>query len=586
MPFRSFLVALAGAALTLTALPAAAQVAEPGMRLATPSGASWEGADPPIIEEEGAAYETIDIDISNMDSWGSKDDPDNARFDVYLPPNAHVIGAGWKTNQTAYFPSLIAGMIMSARGAGGDGIFIDPCILCVFPGTLDLFSLGLIDLEFLGFDFYAEPDGRVEIQLFELLDSIHDDADGRYNELSTLTLAYVPGAAAPIEADLWCNGDVDAEGGIQAQVWPPFEAAAADDFMIKDNCWWSIDEVTVVMAVSRGVEPVTRLNIGSDCDGRPDQVLYTFEQTGFSLIGPGTGNLDGTDLWEITYEVYGDIDINDVRCPLMLRGDARYWLGPYGYSDLGVYYWVTAGDGKIQGSQGQYQSGAYGYHEWTDVDDVDSDKIDCDDFAFKIFGHRCCLLRDQGEYDLAGMSSLSFPSSSLFSSRAVDQFQVPPARPGQDGPTRVCRIEAYLATNCLVDNTVGEVWPNECDMPAGDPIRLANPKIFDTGDTYAGMPVYCFVWSYPDLALQPGENYWFSIVAEGHGVAGERGIFLFKAQDPECDIYIRQGKYKNKFFGYDDFTNVEDVVGGPGEPREFAFRVWTQKDDPVAAAPN
>lgn len=392
---------------------------------------------------------------------------------------------------------------------------------------------------------------------------------------------------------LWDNGpcDVDdmgnindAAAGLQSQVWPgsppPFEAYSADDFFVKDGDWWSIEKISVTMAISTNVaeEDIdVSLLVWSDCDGCPDQVEYTFPMVEATFIGAGSGDVFGdTNFYEICFDPEVDPDLyhdpeNDIynTCPLFLTGDTRYWLSPIGASN-GVYYWVTANNEKVQGSQGKFRSPHLGYPEWTDNDDIDSDKIDCQDMCFKIYGKNCCLLRDQGNYDLAGLSSLDFPSSALFSSRSVDQFQV---APGAD--QAVCRLEAYLATNCLLEHTFAEIWNNDCDMPFGTPVRLDVDKVYATGDFFDGMPVYCFVWSCPDIVLRNGDNYWFSIVAQGQGVAGERGVFLFKEQELPCDIYIREGKYKNKFFGYDDFTPVSDP-GLEGTPREFAFRIWTR----------
>ncbi len=397
---------------------------------------------------------------------------------------------------------------------------------------------------------------------------------------------------------VWDNGECDvndagsindAAAGLQSQVWPGaegepaiFESYSADDFFIKNGEWWSFEKISVVMAVSTNVT-MENLDVSllmwSDCDGCPDVQEYSFPMSEATFIGAGSGEIFGdTNFYEICFDPEVSPDYYGNTCPLFLTGDTRYWISPIGGSN-GVYYWVTANNEKIQGSQGKFRSPQLGYPNWIDNDDIDSPKIDCQDMCFKVYARRCCLLRDQGEYDLAGLSSLDFPSSSLFSSRSVDQFQVPP---GAD--QTICRLEAYLATNCLLENTFAEIWNNDCDMPSGTPQRLDVDKVYDTGDVFDGMPVYCFVWSNPDVTLREGDNYWLSIVAQGQGVAGERGIFLFKAQDLPCDIYIREGKYKNKFFGYDDFTPVSDP-GLAGVPREFAFRMWTH-EVAEAAGPN
>ncbi len=399
-----------------------------------------------------------------------------------------------------------------------------------------------------------------------------------------------------------CDWDVapDAAAGVQSQVWPgipsPFEARVADDFFIRDCEWWSIEKITVIMAISDNITDVedldVNLDIWSDCDGCPEMIQYTFPiqvdcvpdpndpdnpdadicTIQARMLGAGTGDFADTNFWEICFDPEVNPDFFGNTCPLFLNGDTRYWVSPRGGSN-GVYYWVTANNYKVQGSQGKFYSPHLGFPSWIDVDDIPSGKIDCQDFCFTIDAKVCCLLRDQGEYDLMGMSSLDFPSTSLFSSRSVDQFQVPP---GEDQV--LCRVEAYIATNCFDDHEwFMEIWDNLCDCPVdGTNRRVDYDKVYMTGEQFDGLDVYCFVWSCPDVTLQAGCNYWFAAAGEGQGVAGERAVFLFKTQEASCDIYIREGKYKNKFFGYDDFTPVSEIDGGPGEPREFAFRIWTR----------
>ncbi|MEZ6242326.1 MAG: hypothetical protein R3B57_04715 [Phycisphaerales bacterium] len=401
---------------------------------------------------------------------------------------------------------------------------------------------------------------------------------------------------------VWDNGPCDwnnapdSAAGVQSQVWPgvpsPFEARVADDFFIRDCEWWSIEKITVIMAISDNITSAEnldiKLQIWSDCDGRPDAIQYEFPiQTTVeddvttihaTMLGAGTGLFEDTNFWEICFDPEINPDVYGKTCPLFLTGDTRYWVSPIGGSN-GVYYWTTANDYKVQGVQAQFKSPHLGFPNWIDVDDIPSGKVDCQDMCFTIDAKVCCLLRDQGIYDLAGLPSLDFPSTSLFSSRSADQFQIPP---GADQV--LCRVEAYVATNCFEDHTFFfEVWDNLCDCPVpGTARRVDMDKAYLTGETFGGLDVYCFAWSCPDVTLQAGCNYWFAVAGQGTGVAGERAVFLFKAQEDPCDIYIREGKYKNKFFGYEDFTPVSLVDGGPGEPREFAFRMWTRDVEDAA----
>lgn len=364
-------------------------------------------------------------------------------------------------------------------------------------------------------------------------------------------------------ATWWNNGGADGLNALQSQSVGSFNARAADDFILESGHWHLTQSITVCMAISVNVTaPVVKLEIYSDCNGEPGTLLTTLtEPTRTPLTGPAP--FPGFALSEFTFDwstfQFGELD-----------GCERYWISPVGCT-TGGYFWPTSGGGIVQGGQGKFRAPSLGYSDWTNGDDVVNFRR-CTDFCFRINAKSCYTLKDQGEYDLAGQASIKFPSVEGFDAAAADNFQVSSSR----GPVAVCRIEAYLATNCDPTRVFGNIYTNQCDLPGPVLYTLENPEVIpQTGVFYDGLQVYCFRFDCPaGVTLNGGNNYWFSLSALSGGTIFDRAVFLYKQRAGTCeDIHITGGVYKNSLIGVDAFTPVVDDTLA-GVEREFAFRVY------------
>ncbi len=374
-------------------------------------------------------------------------------------------------------------------------------------------------------------------------------------------------------ATWWNNGGPDGLNALQSQTVGSFNARAADDFILEAGHWHLTQSVTVCMAISNNVTaPVVKLEIYSDCDGKPGTLLTTLTEPVQSPVSGGP-SFPGFTVSEFTFD-WKIFEFGD------LTGCERYWISPVGCT-TGGYFWPTSGGGIVQGVQGQFLAPSLGYPDWTDGDDVTNfDR--CTDFCFRINAKSCYTLKDQGEYDLAGQASIKFPSVEGFDAAAADNFQVSSSR----GPVAVCRIEAYLATNCDPARVFGQIYVNQCDLPGAVLYTLNEPEVIEqTGVFYDGLQVYCFRFDCPaGTVLNGGNNYWFSLSAISGGTIFDRAVFLYKQLGTACDnIHITGGVYKNSLIGVDAFTPVSDDSLA-GVAREFAFRVYGSPLPPPGGA--
>lgn len=393
--------------------------------------------------------------------------------------------------------------------------------------------------------------------------------------------AFGPGAPVSIAAASeepgecrvwWDNGEYDGVSGLNSQQLSSehgdFSAIVADDFFLKfGRCYW-IEAIELDMAIF-GVEvPEVILRLYNDCNGKPDT------QFGEDFIEPFVENLGDLAGWPgFTHYRF------TFRTELFEYGYQRLWLSPIGQGK-GLYYWLTSNNGVVQGVQGQYQSANYGFGEWTDVDSLGVNFDICTDFNFRLCGKCCWLIKDNTPHDLNGLSSIAFANGIVFGSRSVDNFQIPP---GKD--VEICKIEAWMATNCDVTRAFMEIYNNDCDSPVKPAaITISDLGYEATGETYDGLPVYRFYTICPGIVLQGGQNYWLAMASIGVGTPHERAIWLFKALS-DCHINITEGQYKNIFLtGFQNFTPVSHP-GLAGEPRDFAFRLYTAEPEMVNGTP-
>jgi hypothetical protein len=368
----------------------------------------------------------------------------------------------------------------------------------------------------------------------------------------------------------WDNGPYDQVTAHLAQQTDIGFFQAADDFMVKAGYYKYVDTVTVCFLISSNIDgimfkPQMGLNIYDDCGGRPNSVVYSVtDPLKIQAVNMGPSFIAGFNLWSITFEV-----------KQFLTGYGRWYISPYGiaaYQDA-MYFWASANLGQIQGVQGQLKNGS---DPWMDVTVCDCPGI-CTDFCFTINGHLCCLAKNNVPYDpTGGASSLQLKGAIIDTSRAVDNFQIGPYK-----DVDVCRVEAWVATNCPLDKFFFEIYANDCNMPGtklftydvdGFPLAEA-----ETGVFYNGVQVYHLIWPEicPEIVLSPGRDYWLSIVGRGNGSILDKAYWMY-LQLGSCNINITEGKVKDPYVpGLEDFTFVSEATSGP--PRDFAFKLWTHE---------
>lgn len=377
----------------------------------------------------------------------------------------------------------------------------------------------------------------------------------------------------------WDNGPRDDLTAHLSQIGAQGTLLAADDFFIKSGQHACVESITVCFAIADTVDgvmvkPDLTLTVYADCDGRPDDASVVLEVVDPELITAtpaGPSMWSGFNLWTIEF-----------RTDAFLAGHQRLWISPRAHADFdeALYYWVSANNGGIQGAQAQISGGA---GPWQDVQECDCPGI-CTDFCFQINGHVCCLEKDNTPFDATGgQMSLQRFGAAIDTQRAVDNFQI-----GPYSAVDLCRLEAWIATNCPLEKVFVEIYENQCNMPAAKLLTIDltddldgdgfadYPIATDTGADYLGCNIYHFVW--PELVgytLDPGRDYWISFVARGTGSILDKAYWMYRATSA-CHICITEGKVKNPFVeGLEDFTFVSEATSGA--PRDFAFQVYTNE---------
>jgi hypothetical protein len=366
----------------------------------------------------------------------------------------------------------------------------------------------------------------------------------------------------------WNNGPLDNVTAHQAQQTEIGFFQAADDFMVKAGFYKWVDSVTVCFYISANIDgimfkPNMGLNIYDDCSGRPANLVAAItDPTKITSVLVGPSPYAGFNTWNVTFEV-----------KQFFTGYGRWYVSPYGIANIqdGAYFWASANFGQIQGVQGQLKNGA---EPWMDVQTCDCPGI-CTDFCFTIYGHLCCLAKNNVPFDpTGGAKSLQLKGATIDTARAVDNFQI-----GPYNRVEVCRLEAWFATNCPLDKIFFEIYGNNCNMPSTKILTYDvedYPLWEDTGLTYNGVKIWHLTW--PDIdgvTLDPGRDYWLSVVARGTGSILDKAYWMYLTQGA-CNINITEGKVKDPYIaGLEDFTFVSVATGGP--PRDFAFKLFTNE---------
>jgi hypothetical protein len=381
---------------------------------------------------------------------------------------------------------------------------------------------------------------------------------------------------------IWDNGLPDNVKAVRSAEAPNGMHSwyAADDFVLYPCRWNYIESIELYMAIGTDVvDPVVDLRLYADCDGIPDKPDYT---TFAGEIGLGVPSVAfaGYNEHKITFHLDWWVFGNEDGCD-------RYWIVPVGRTNNTKYFWISTNvgpnDKRVQGVQAHFKSPTTvpAYTEWTPYDDYNGGctgfpecEGDCLDFNFRICGKICALLKDQSNYDLDGEAATKFPNVND-TGMSVDNFQIPPGQ----GKNEICRIEAWLATNCNPNLVYGLLFENFCDKPGDQITSLGFVDFYEaTGETFDGLPVYKFVWFCTGIKLDKGRNYWFAPLASRGLNIGERSVWLFRERLEDCkDIWITEGCYINWNDDYPKFRPVSYFTP-MNVPYDFAFKIWLVDD--------
>lgn len=367
------------------------------------------------------------------------------------------------------------------------------------------------------------------------------------------------GGGSPL---LWDNGPDDGVTALLSTINAHNDSVVADDCWLKEGMWYDCTAAVVRMGITSGFEPVTTLSIFADCDGRPDDAapVMVVPQESFLLLGSS----DGLDVYEIRY-------VLDAFKP----GEDLRWFSPV-HTGEGEGFWLSAGNGTVQGRQAQFKSAAAGFPGWSDAQLAPCCPV-CTDMYLRVEGTCCWRVLDQSAYALDGLTDPALAQNAPWA-RSFDDFQL--ADPCMKTDVwEICRIEAYFATNCDLETIFAEIHHNACDLPVGvdAPVARLEPTLIedlgvtiDSGST--PLPVYRVVFRMPPGLLPGGRNWWLSVFSEQGFAAGKRFVWLFE-QRAACDIRLNEAHYQNPPLGLVGPKPVSDPALH-GAPRGHAFSVW------------
>lgn len=393
-----------------------------------------------------------------------------------------------------------------------------------------------------------------------------------------------------VQAPVFDNGGPDFLSAQQSQVLPGGvgEVAVADDLLLERGKVSRLETLTAVMAVEGSSSPTARLRLYSDCNGRPGEVLLERTASGRRATelddqwpdNPSIPFSPSVPLWEFAFSL-GGVSFG----PDFADGSNRLWVSVIGGNGgPGVFYWLTSGTGVVQGVQGQIRADAFGQPVWVDGDAAVCCFPVCSDYNFVLTGCVTWPVKEirpgddipSDPFDYVdvenGLRSIGYDGTPNFGPRAAGVFQVPYSV----GPDReICLLEAWMATTCPPENTVGELYANVCSDPDKAELFevLSSPGFEEVGVDSRGVPVYRFFWTNPGVALPTGRNYWFSLVGSDGATLLATADFLFRQPIVPCDDPgIVEARAKDVFLNVNEFVPVSDPAFGAAG-RDMAFRV-------------
>jgi hypothetical protein len=114
------------------------------------------------------------------------------------------------------------------------------------------------------------------------------------------------------------------------------------------------------------------------------------------------------------------------------------------------------------------------------------------------------------------------------------------------------------------------------------------PQVRDLGFDYLGCNIYELLWvGLPDVTLEPGRNYWISVVGRGTGSILDKAFWMHAEPGNPCEhICINEGVVKDPLIpGLEDWTPVSETLAKQVLHREFALAVGISAGEPAPPQP-
>jgi len=378
-------------------------------------------------------------------------------------------------------------------------------------------------------------------------------------------LNYTPSANGNVSEDCTCtweNGDVNLQdlNGEASHEGGAFQdgVKVADDFYLCDGFVYDLHRISAEV-ITDSLTDLTkaRLELYSDCNGCPGELLYTFTEFRKSE-GDSVG--DGFRRVIYTFDVADQND--DDENNIVLKG-GTYWVSVVGLSDnrcatmpmCDSTFWLAA-EGPVKGSvpkkifgvPGTGRIGSYNYsgQEWIPFDEC---CIGCVDLSFVVCATPCKILIDNGDALAQGgvLGNRSERSASnTRNSRAADDFVVNPCH-----DLAVCYIEGCVYTNCIGFEGWFDIFGNDCKEPSyvlGTPAPWSGQatKIvdlyFDVVIDNKSLHAYRLEFHDLDFVLPRGRQYWISLNVKDTFSIQERAYFCSNYYcDDRCPIRFNPG---------------------------------------------
>ncbi len=553
------------------------------------------------------------IDVSLIDSNTTMGQlppasPSNTVVEVLFPPGARI--HGYSYNAVYQYFNSPPNPNMGFRFFNSSNAAI---VANIVPSQSNPGPISSPNVDVGQANWISVPNGRLKVEFFEAVDdSLNPVRDGVWTQ-GTVTVLYDLDNAN--QCCIWDNGAFDNRDGALSQIalnrQPPVYHVMADDFYLEPNYVHMIEYMEAVFltqfpaAAYNFDAPLGRLEIRSDCNGKPGDLLSTHDiflpRDGF--LGERQTDLGVANAYRVIAPTPG----------LCMSGGKPYWasfimngVGTQGGSDL--WYWGTTGSPSmsppyapplhVKGSLPHRQLEPNGAWQRIDCASNDRNCLGCTDLNFCIRGERCKIVYDAGSYKAPpqpagqviaqyGARSVDISGVTTRQARAADDVTISPC----ETDLYPCVVEAYIWTTCTPPSAKLEIYETRCadesvepvDPPLSFSIVATQADAVDQGYTIpapSGPPfrLYCFKFkNFGGFVFQKGKTYWLSAVGTGGNNTTNDAYFAFKA--PKCpeDACYRlgnEGYAKSAYLnsGYPNWTPTS-LVPGLLMANDFAMRV-------------